>query len=802
MQKRIKFEKIFPFCFILAVAVLLFWKFFIYGQAPFPGDFLLAWYEPWKSESLINETLGIPHKPVADDVFRQLYPFKILATSLLKDGQLPLWNPYNGSGMPFMATMHMGFLNPMNILFFFFSGPTAWTIYIMVQPLLVGVFTYLYCRKINLSIYASLFSSVAFMFSGFVIARIIFGEYIYVIALMPLLLYIIESFIQQPKSKKILFIPFIIFSLFVSGQPQMVFYVSLLSFFYGFYRFIQDSKRIKIAGKDIFFLLTLILIGIGLSSIQLMPTLELFFNAAISPATSKFIFDRFLLPPYHLISLFIPNYFGNQATYNYWGAGDYIETVGSIGTIPLFFAFLSIVIKRENPDSRTFFFIVAVLSIISTLDWLGSRLLFSLPIPVVATGVPSRIFVLTTFSLIVLAGYGFDSWQSIKNIKKSLLYKLLIFVLFIFIVFGITFLFYKTNLSCNNAFILNCRMIALRNTILEVITFTVIFLCTLAYIYFQQGKIRKILPFFIIVIITTLGLYNANKFLPFSDMKTFLPKNDVIETLQNKTQQDRIFSIGEATIKTDFATYYKYFDPNYYDPLYIKRYGEFVSFANTGDVSANLSRSDVEIVNQATVSGSLDMRRNRLLSLLNVGYIIGNKSQKSLNEKETIVWGNDKWYIAKINTLPRAYLVNDYELITDRKNILNRLFDKDFDPQKKVILEKKPTVSLEKINLNTSTTTISTYKENTVTLTVAATQNNLLVLSDNYYPGWKAFVDEKETPIYRANYTFRAIAIPKGDYTITFMYVPTSVTLGIFLSLCSLIVYLFVIRKFLLFYKK
>ena len=64
---------------ICLATFLIFQQFFVKGLYPFPGNFLLAWFEPWKSQHTTEQTITISHKPIADDVFRQLFPFKVLA---------------------------------------------------------------------------------------------------------------------------------------------------------------------------------------------------------------------------------------------------------------------------------------------------------------------------------------------------------------------------------------------------------------------------------------------------------------------------------------------------------------------------------------------------------------------------------------------------------------------------------------------------------------------------------------------------------------------------------------------------
>ena len=53
------------------------------------------------------------------------------------------------------------------------------------------------------------------------------------------------------------------------------------------------------------------------------------------------------------------------------------------------------------------------------------------------------------------------------------------------------------------------------------------------------------------------------------------------------------------------------------------------------------------------------------------------------------------------------------------------------------------------------------------------------MLFDTYFPGWTASVDGRETPIYRANYTFRAVSMPAGAHIVMFTYRPLSFRLGL-----------------------
>jgi len=68
-----------------------------------------------------------------------------------------------------------------------------------------------------------------------------------------------------------------------------------------------------------------------------------------------------------------------------------------------------------------------------------------------------------------------------------------------------------------------------------------------------------------------------------------------------------------------------------------------------------------------------------------------------------------------------------------------------------------------------------------------------LFLSDAYYPGWQAFANGEETKIYRANYAFGAVYLPKGKHQVRFVYTPTGFKLGLAVTIAGLILTLAVL---------
>lgn len=781
-MKNIKKEYKITAILFIVITFIIFWQFFLKGLYPVPSNYMLAWYEPWKTDNTKGQTITIPHKPIADDTFRYLYPFKKLGTDMLKKGVAPLWNPYNGAGMPLLATYQWAPFNPFNILFLFLESRLAWSFYIVIQAFLLSFFTYIYCRKMHISVLGAIFSSIIFLFSGFVVARLVFGNLIYPLIALPILLYLIEDFVANPKKiKKVIFIPIVIVFMLVSGHPHITSYILIVSVFYLFYRIISIKK--------IIFIILLLLIGAGMASIQLVPTIELFLHSNMSNEASAFIINRFLLPPYHLVSILISNYFGNQSTYNYWGAGDYIETVAGIGLIPSFFAYISLATNNHlTKKYRLFFFAITIITILTAIDWFITRFLFRLPIPIISTSPPSRIFVLTSFSLSILAGYGFDAWANALKFSKKIILKIIPFIALVFAINIITFALYKFNIDCHNEQIPQCRLIALRNTFLETLIFIPMILLFFVYLKIKIKKIKKFITIVIIFMVFSFGIYNSNKFLPFSPKGTVFPNHILIDEIKKKTDYDRVFGFGEANIKTNFATFFRFYDPQYFDPLYNKRYGELIGFSNTKNFDSGLSRSDVEIAGDIKLDNAKSKARDRLLDILGVKYFIYKKSQTK--NTKNIVWQDKNWQIIENkNVLPRAYLVNKVEIIKDKNKILEKLFSPSFNPKTNLVLEEKPKITLSKKETALDLS-IQKYSEQEVLIKTNSNFNSMLVISDNFYPGWKAYVDDKETKIYRANYTLRAVELPAGKHIIRFLYSPSSFKIGLAISIMSIVIYI------------
>ncbi len=108
-----------------------------------------------------------------------------------------------------------------------------------------------------------------------------------------------------------------------------------------------------------------------------------------------------------------------------------------------------------------------------------------------------------------------------------------------------------------------------------------------------------------------------------------------------------------------------------------------------------------------------------------------------------------------------------------------------FDPGQEVILSQGPGGYLEEGKAQDRVSMVS-YQPERVVVQAHLGAPGYLVLTDAYYPGWKALVDGRPAKIERADYYFRAVYLEEGEHTIEFVYAPLSFKVGVVISLASL----------------
>ena len=223
--------KRYPVLIGFIVIVLFFFKPFMFnGKLPIPSDTIIGLYHPFRDLYAKNYPNGIPFKNfLITDPVRQQYPWRHLSISLEKKLELPLWNPYSFSGTPHLANFQSGSLYPLNILYFLLPFNLAWSILIVLQPFLAGLFLYLYLRYMRINRVSSLLGALTFSFSGFSIAWMEWNTILQVAMWLPLVFLAKEHLLKKISIRWIIVFLFAECYAIFAGHLQTYFYFFIVS---------------------------------------------------------------------------------------------------------------------------------------------------------------------------------------------------------------------------------------------------------------------------------------------------------------------------------------------------------------------------------------------------------------------------------------------------------------------------------------------------------------------------------------------------------------------------------------------
>jgi hypothetical protein len=178
-------------------------------------------------------------------------------------------------------------------------------------------------------------------------------------------------------------------------------------------------------------------------------------------------------------------------------------------------------------------------------------------------------------------------------------------------------------------------------------------------------------------------------------------------------------------------------------------------------------------------------RASPLYNLLGVKYVLTDKGEPPGDERLVPVHAAAEIDVY-LNTaaLPRALFITEQQVVGDHGAAWEAIHAPAFDPAETVVLEREGTRSAPEAGDAGTSSGIAfvRYGLNTVELKVASPENGWLLLSDVYYPGWRARVDGEPTPVLRANYVFRAVSVPAGEHVVKMVFAPRTWYLGLALS--------------------
>jgi hypothetical protein len=755
--------------------------------AGFSGLVLLYFYPFLSSEQIFSE--------------RDLAPFfippKILWVHLVKGFTLPFWNPYNYSGIPLLATLQPGIFYPPHLLYFILPFNVAWNWLIILHFIFTGMSSYVFLRYIRVSRLSAFLGGTVLILSGYLVSVHNLLPHLFAVAWFPLIVLFYLKHIETRKRKYIVLSSMFLVFQFCAGAPEIVLLTVVVLFVVSFHlkAFIVEIDLSWLAGIKA--LSITILLFLFLAGIQWLPFYELKTQSIRTSGLSYRDAITWSFAWKDFIQFFLPDVFGYlQTTEKYWQNQSWLKTV-YIGLAPICFSILYFLSK----DRRRIFF--ASIMMISLVFALGGNtpiynILYKIP-PFNAIRYPVKFLFLLFFGISATTALGLDILRGyFENKDKKIQYAVQAFfyVGFLFALLWGYFNFYSADVE--GFFLRHGLKPPLYNevwfnihNIKRFLLFSFLF-CSALFLYFkiQSNKLKNVI-LFAVLFVSIFDLFLANYgFFSSVSWKWFTAREGLVKEIPSEKETGRYF----VTVKTEREFQNVVLGKSSMSAPYASMYG----LHTVGGSEVMRVESQDTFLRMFSCFKNV-VEAERLLDIGGIKYVIisyeiNNKDFK-LIKKEGL--GDNDAYLYEYKRYPGRFLFfnNIRAMNNSNEAIAEMVNKKDIDFKRELIIVDKSVGNLRGERQVRGKVTVVSYKPNKAILNCETDQDAFLYVSDTWYPGWRAYVDGKETKIYRANLAFRAVEVPKGKHTVVFKYVPMSFYIGLCLTIIGILLCIYLWRR-------
>ena len=718
----------------------------------------------------------------------QFIPWYQFFFDSLLQGDFPLWNPYNGMGVPFIANHQSAVFYPIIwVLFIFYllghvEGLSfGVTLLIPLHLFIGGLGIMRILEKFEISNFSQLMGGLLFAFSGYILTRLSFISMVWTYAWLPWVIFMclqLKPINHQGSLTKLIKLSIFLSLQLLAGHAQTSYYTimfgGIVVLFYNFNTFYSQIKKFVVY-------ISATILSIIVSAVQIFPTAEFLMQSQRSTEVGYEFAVSLSLWPARLLTILFGNFWGNPNYGRFLSGGNFWEENLYAGVFPVVTLIILIWVlfwktrKRQIPDKQKkvipFLFAILVFSLLFSFGKFFPLFPFLYKyIPTFSLfQAPVRFLIIYFFAFSLLFGFGVNVWILSKfNHKKTII---------ILVVFGTLFF-----LSLFGKIFQQTIPDALINSIL-VGSIPGLFFGFLTLIKDKSWiNLSQIKMIFGVIMIGDLLFHN---FLweNFQSVNIFANINQKQENSEHERvfirDQDENFLkfnvffrpdrlqplVNYEKIPPDFIPEtnllnHRYAMINNFDPLQPIKYTEFWNWLN-----------DLGVDEQIAINSMVGANRIVEIDPNSLDFI----SEKTIDAKALVQWYGCEVYSDEEETLATllAYEIEDPE---------NRCVFVD---------DLSNTISSEEFSGESAQITFSTPSVNSIVVDYTSDSAGWIVIRQNWFPGWEAILDGKEAlTIENVDYLFQGVIVPAGKHSIEFTYKPKSFFTGLFFSIISAILIL------------
>lgn len=717
------------------------------GELLAASAFLAGWLllPFWNIVTL--QKINVQDDIYTSDLLNDRLPARAFVGKSLRNGALPFWMPGVYTGFPTLAAVEVGTLYPSNLILFGCLPPYVAIAYAQVLPLfLAGLGTFLLARDHELPMASSLLSAGAFSLSGFFVCHLRQLNMVDAACWVPLELALVERTIRHRPGRAPAALAVVWAVQLLAGHPQVSYFTGLVLVAYLVARWRQiDRSHAAVGGfswparfardRAVWKLGAAIVVGTLAAAVQLLPGIEL---AMMSHRQGGFTFEQASMYPAPLESIWTfvaPYRYGDPGFDSYRLSGIFWEQYGYLGLLTALLAVVAVVFGWREPIVR----LLGAMTIFSFLMVLGRNAPFFFWTHRIIPGMsyfrfPTRFLLFVELGIALLGGFGLRF--VVERIRGS-----------------------RGRLAVGAA----------------------VLLLTLGDLWIHQ--MRQIpraswkdwtSP------IATERFLSAERESSPEPWRYYSLDSTAVHTATFHAARGWGSDLGpfvrlRAMLQPSFNLLFDLESPDGYVNLAPRPYE---ALWGSEKVSGFVRPSGTQLGDQWLLKPEVA----KLLRLFNVRYVISAPPVISPD----LVLAAETAEGARIyrlkEPLPRAFVVGSVVRAESEEKAIELLRSPSFDPQEKALIHDEPVV-LPPDAAPSRDVVVTGRSNTTISLRAILARPGLLVLSEGYYPGWKAKVDGVDAPIIRANLMMRAVALPAGEHDVKFEFHSRTITAGWIVSL-------------------
>jgi hypothetical protein len=750
------------------------------------------------------------------------YPLAHFQRECFRHGELPLWDPYNNCGVPFLAQWNTMPLYPPSLIYLLLPLPWSLSFFCLLHLWFAGfgmfflarrwtglrhaevssVFDVCNARPVSAhpsgneatatqagNSFAAAFAGVAFAFNGLTLNLLMWPSHIATLSWMPWVVLAVELAWRE-GGQKIILAAFAGALQMLAGGPEIIFLTWILLLALWVQQFIAggndaSSPAFSATGTSqprvsMFWRFPLVVtLVISLAAVQLLPFLDL---AAHSQRSAGYADTRWSMPGWGWANFLVPMAFGRTWTEGvFFQNGQYWTSSYYLGISALWLALLAVWTVRERRV-----WLLGAVAMVALIFALGENT-FVYPalrkiIPQLSLMTyPIKYVIFVALLAPLLAALALAHQQNLRSEEKSAFNKRLVLVGAILLALIAGILFWVRQFPFPTDDVHATLLNGLSRAAFLILTGALLFVLTRE----NAPGLRRIAPL-ILIFAAWLDVFThepaQNPTVPPSVYELNLARTKLAMIPQPALGESRAMVTPAAAM--DFIRFALSDPKNNY---LAKRLG----------YCANCNLLDAV----PKVDGFFSLLPRESDGLISLLYGATNANFPKLNDFlgiSQITAPDEFFHWQPRRTFLPLVTAGQKPVFLDDPGTLRALAQPDFDGGKMVFLPPEAKSLVTVTNQTAARVLSSQFKAQRADIEVEASEPSLVVVAQTWYHNWRAYVDGRPAPLLRANHAFQAIQVPAGRHYIRLAYEDMAFQFGAAVSICMAVncfILLYLLRK-------